>query len=107
MSCKNAKGTHPRHSHVNDLIKRALASAGTPSVLEPPGLSTTDGKRPDGLTLFPWSGGKSAVWDFTCRDTLAASHVAGTSREIGKAAMEAEASKLALYKELVSQYESI
>ena len=107
LSCKNAKGTHPRHSHVNDLIKRALASAGTPSVLEPPGLSRTDGKRPDGLTLFPWSGGKSAVWDFTCRDTLAASHVAGTSREIGKAAMEAEASKLALYKELVSQYDVI
>ena len=45
--------------------------------------------------------------DFTCRDTGRKSHIAGTSREIGKAAMEAEASKLALYKELVSQYDVI
>ena len=47
------------------------------------------------------------MWDFTCRDTLAASHVVGTSREIGKGAVEAEASKLALYKELVNQYDVI
>ena len=35
LSCKNAKGTHSRHAHVNDLIKRgkrALASCGVPSM---------------------------------------------------------------------------
>ena len=48
--------------HVNDLIKHALASAGTPAMLEPPGLSRRDGKRPDGLTLFPWKGGKNLIW---------------------------------------------
>lgn len=30
LSCKNAKGTNPRHAHANNLIKRALASTGTP-----------------------------------------------------------------------------
>ena len=39
LSCKNAKGTYSRHSQANDIIKRALASAGVPSVLEPNGLS--------------------------------------------------------------------
>ena len=107
LSCKNSKGTHPRHSHANDLIKRGLSSAGTPAMLEPPGLSRRDGKRPDGLTLFPWSGGKNLVWDFTCRDTLAPSHIAGTSREIAKAAKEAETAKSTLYNDLVSQYDMV
>ena len=104
MSCKNAKGTNSRHAHANDLIKRALASAGTPSVLEPPGLSRTDFKRPDGLTLYPWAGGKNAVWDFTCRDTMCLSNVGGTSSEAGKAAQQAETSKFNTYRELATNY---
>ena len=54
--------------------------------------------------LYPWSGGKSVCWDFTCRDTLCQSHVAGTSKEAGKAAKEAETSKLNLYQELSLNY---
>ena len=50
LNCKNQIGQHPRHSHVNDLVKRALSSAEIPSGLEPPGLSRQDGKRPDGLS---------------------------------------------------------
>ena len=76
-------------------------------MLEPPGLSSRDGKRPDGLTLFPWKAGKNLIWDYTCRDTLAASHIAGTSKETGKAAKEAEASKNALYNNQVTEYEFI
>ena len=107
LSCKNAKGTHSRHSQVNDIIKRALASAGTPAVLEPIGLTRSDGKRPDGLTLYPWTGGKCVVWDYTCRDTLAPSHVAATSQEAGGAAKKAEDTKLAVYQELASNYNVI
>ena len=103
LSCRLAKGTHSRHSHINDLIRRALASSGTPALLEPPGLMR-DGKRPDGLTLYPWAGGKSVCWDFTCRDTLCQSHVSGTSKEAGKAAKEAEVTKLNLYQELTLNY---
>ena len=104
LSCKNAKGTNSHHAHVNDVLRRALASAGTPSVLEPPGLTRIDSKRPDGLTLFPWSPGKNVVWDYTCRDTLAHSHIAGPSKEAGKAAQEAEKTKFSVYQELSSNY---
>ena len=83
-----------RHKRANDIIHRALASAGVPSILEPRGLSVGDGKQPDGLTLFPWSGGRSAMWDFTCRDTLAHSYIASTSQAAGKAAEKAEDTKL-------------
>ena len=36
---------------------------------------------------------------------MCASHVAGTSREVGKAAMEAETAKLSLYSDLVREYD--
>jgi len=32
---------------------------------EPHGLVRSDGKRPDGLTLVPWKGGKPLAWDVT------------------------------------------
>lgn len=39
---------------INDVIKRALVSAGIPSVLEPSDTSQDDEKRPDGM--YPWIG---------------------------------------------------
>ena len=107
LSCRKAAGRHPRHSHCNDLIKRALASAGVPAVREPPGLSRSDGKRPDGLTLFPWKEGRSLVWDFTCVDTLAPSYISQTSKEAGKAANQAEKRKTELYHELQTSHHVI
>ena len=104
LSCKNAKGTHARHSQANDLIKRALGSAQVPAIREPPGLVRSDFKRPDGLTLYPWSQGKSLVWDFTCSDTLAPSHVTATSSEAGKSASQSERNKLRHYEELTGNY---
>ena len=52
-AAKMQRGHTLRHSHANDIIKRALASCGVPSVLEPPGLSRSDGKRPDGTLVWP------------------------------------------------------
>ena len=46
-----------------------------PSQLEPTGLSRDDGKRPDGATIVPWSQGHCLIWDFTCVNTVAASHI--------------------------------
>jgi len=40
--------------HLNDGISKSLASAGVPVSKEPSGLSRSDSKRPDGLTLIPW-----------------------------------------------------
>ena len=50
--CKRALGRSARHHALNDMIARALASAGTPVTKEPRGLLRSDGKRPDGLTLI-------------------------------------------------------
>jgi len=51
-------GRHIRHSAVNDLIKRALASADIPAKLEPSSLSRDDGMWPDGLSTAPWKEGR-------------------------------------------------
>jgi len=64
----------PADCRVNDLIKRALLSAEIPSRLEPKSLAQHDDRRPDGLSLLPWSN-KCLAWDFTCPDTLAPSHL--------------------------------
>ena len=104
LSCLKTKGTIPRHSQANDLIKRALASAQIPAIREPPGLVRTDLKRPDGLTLYPWSNGKSLCWDFTCSDTMAPSHTPTTSKKAGNSARQAEKRKLKHYEEIASSH---
>lgn len=53
-------------TELNDILKRTLASAQIPSRLEPVGLSYEDNKRPDGMTLIPWSNGRILSWDATC-----------------------------------------
>ena len=75
LSCKYSAGRFPRHSAMNDVIKRALCKAGLPWVLELPGLDRGDGSRPDVITVFPFSGGRSLVWDCTCVDTFAGEHI--------------------------------
>ena len=77
--CKRAPGRSGRHHALNDLIARALASAGTPVTKAPQGLLRSDGKRPDGLTLIPY--GKSSV--VGCHGRLSASRVirGGSSTE--------------------------
>ena len=100
LSCKKSAGRFSRHSHVNNLIKRGLESARIPTILEPQVVSRTDGKRPDGMTIFSWSVGKCLVWDFTCSDTLAASQTAASSVQPGKVAERAEQTKLTKYVEL-------
>ena len=104
LSCSFAKGRASRHFQANDLIKRALGSADVPSVLEPLGLSGSNNERPDGLSLFPWREGKCLVWDFTCSDTLAWSHVSSTAKKRGLAAESAEKKKLAKYEYLAANY---
>jgi hypothetical protein len=93
---KNA-GRIPRHIAINETIKRALASVNVPSQLEPLGIYRQDGKKPDGLSLVPWSRGKSLLWDATCTDTLAKSYVKASSRSVGAAAALAETRKLNKY----------
>src|SRR6218665_2335797 len=69
LSCSLGFGRQARHSNVNDIIHRSLNRAGIPAIKEPSGLTRSDGKRPDGQTLIPWSGDRTLLWDATVRDT--------------------------------------
>ena len=70
---------------MNDVIKRALQKAGLPSVSEPPRLDRGDGSlsRPDGITVFPFSGGRSLVWDCSCVGTFSGAHLNRSAMEAG------------------------
>ncbi len=103
LACRKSVGRHPRHTILNDIVKRALATAGYPSILEPVGLTRGDGKRADGVTLIPWRGGRSLAWDATAVDALAPSNVARSASTPGSAAVIAEEKKATKYRELVDR----
>jgi len=86
FSCRHNRGRAQRHHYMNDLIWRSLTSAGIPSVKEPQELTRSDGKRPDELSSIPWREGRSATWDVTVTNTVAASYVAITSVRAAAAA---------------------
>lgn len=104
LSCGKSAGRIPRHAAINDIIRRTLVSVKVPAVLEPVGLARDDGKRPDGMTLVPWRMGRPLVWDATCVDTLAPSHLPSTSVNAGSAASCAEDLKRRKYASLGSGY---
>ena len=104
LSCCFSAGRLPRHAHLNDVVKRALAAAGVPSWLEPVGLDRGDGRRPDGVTVFPYSRGKCLTWDATCVDSFCASAIVGSAVDPGSAALNAEERKCGRYQGLTDRY---
>ena len=102
LSCRRSAGRTSRHHNLNDIIWRALAKANIPSIREPPGLFRSDGKRPDGLTLIPWHGGKCVAWDVTVADALASSYLHATASSAGGAAEIAAVRKRDKYRNLSS-----
>ena len=74
-----------------------MVRANISSVLEPFGLSGGDGKRPDGMTLIPWQGGKIVTWDVTVTDTVADSHLHLSAACVGSAAEGAASRKITTY----------
>ena len=85
-------------------MKRALAAAGVPSWLEPIGLDRGDGRRPDGVTVFPYHRGKCLTWDATCVDTFSTSSIVGSAVQPGSAALNAEERKRSRYQALADRY---
>ena len=67
-------------------------------------MSPTNGLRPDGLTIMPWSRGKSLVWDVTVRDTFAPTYIDRSSTERGCVAKMAEKEKRSKYVTLMDSY---
>ena len=104
LSCYKSAGRKVRHEMINDLLKRALVTAEIPSVREPSGCRRSDGKRPDGMSLVPWTHGKHLLWDAVCSDTLTASYLEFTSLKAGEAARLAEDRKYCHYSELTDRY---
>jgi len=107
LSCRKSAGRHARHNALNDIIKRSLASAEIPSRLEPSSLSRSDGKRPDGMTMMPWKQGRCLVWDFTCPDTLAPSHLNQAVTGSGVVATAAETIKRLKYESISRTYDFV
>ena len=104
LSCKKSRGRRARHCSLNDAIQRSLGSAHVTSVLEPVGLDRGDGKRLDGLTIFPSKFGRAL--DVTVVDTLTQSYVAFTSQLAGAGAVSdaAEARKQRKYEALDNRF---
>jgi len=98
--CKKAPGRIARHQVLNDIIWWSLGSASIPATKEPSGLVRQDGKRPDGLTLIPWQGGKSLAWDITVVSTLAQSYIDRAATGVGMVAELAAERKLIKYSNL-------
>ena len=100
LSCRRSAPRHQRHSHLNDIIRRAIKRAQVPAVKEPVSLMRDDNKRPDGSTLLPWAKGKPMAWDVTVPDTYAESHIGNTSTKPGAAAQKAAQNKNDKYTRL-------
>lgn len=73
-------------------------------MLEPVGLQRDDGRRPDGMSLVPWKDGKCVVWDATCGDTVAPSHIEISARHAGRVAETRASQKKTKYKQIVEDY---
>lgn len=104
LACRRSAPRQQRHSHLNDIIWRAMKRAQIPAVKEPVGLMLQDGKRPDGTTILPWSRGKPLAWDVTVPDTYAYAHVTNSAREAGSAATHAAANKNTKYNQLFNTH---
>ena len=73
-------------------------------IKEPVGLSRSDGKRPDGATMIPWTRGKPLTWDVTIPDTFANSYIGETSTRATAAADRAAENKTTKYTDLAKTH---
>ena len=107
LSFVRSQGRNPRHAELNQFFHRTLASIKVPSTLEPQGLSHKDRRRPDGMSLIPWSHGRALIWDVTVHDTLAPSYLHLSSSRAGSVADNASGQKRRLYSDLTPTHHLI
>src|SRR6218665_3427157 len=82
---------------------RRRSRDGVLSTKEPLGLFRSDGKRPDGATLVPWSHGRYLAWDATVAHS-AASYFDPRASLGGSAAVQAADRKTLKYAGLPSSF---
>ena len=104
LSCKVGPGRLIRHNLLNDILCRAFISAGIPALKEPRRLNRADQRRPDGMTLVPWSDGKSLTWDVTVADTQAQSYIHMSVHTPGAVAEAAAERKMKKYECITQHY---
>ena len=70
LSCARSAGCFSWHHKLKSVVKQALSSFKVPSILKPYGLTRTDGKRQDGITLVFWEeGNKNNLGCHLCRSS--------------------------------------
>ncbi|OWA51473.1 hypothetical protein BV898_15954 [Hypsibius exemplaris] len=84
LSCAYGISRGSRHSAINEVVKRALVSAGVPAVPVTPGLCRVDGKQPNEMTMTPFQHGKALLRDATISNTLTMSNIIRTTAEAGR-----------------------
>jgi hypothetical protein len=62
LSCQKNAGRISRHIPPSTTSSTVFAFVHVPVVLEPSGVYRDDGKRPNGVTLSPWSKDKYLLW---------------------------------------------
>ena len=78
LSCRFSAGRIPRHAAINNIIKISLDAADLHYILEPVGHNQAYGRRPDGVTAFPFKCCKALAWDATCTDSFLMSSLCST-----------------------------
>ena len=85
----SAETTAARCSLLNVIIRTALSRKISAQREPNYGRSWKDGKRPNGVTIMPWTRGRFLAWDVTLPDTYATSPHAQASIRNGEAADQA------------------
>ena len=105
LSCRKSSPCQIRVAQLNDIVWRVVTNAQYPAVKEPVGLSRSDDKRPDGVTLIPWTRGKPVAWDVTVPDSYANSYIADPATTASAAENRAADNKTAKYQELAKTHQ--
>ena len=82
----------PYHSALSYVVRRGLSPAWTPSSLDCGG-----GKRPDGITVYPYLRGRCLIWDVTCVNMFSSSNLIRAALAAGSVADAAEVMEIAKY----------
>lgn len=101
LHCKRSQaGVINRHNQLNKLLYNTCQKSQLGAILEPRHISSSTNKHPDGVTVQPWSKGKTLAWDVTVISPTAASYVSSSSNAQGFSATAAANRKHEKYHHL-------